>query len=145
MLLTVFLASAFAADPVCPSGETLIFGCALKNSSTLAVCATPELSPTQGSLQVHLTSKSDTLVYPSGPVASPFKYDRYTRPQTTMLALDFELDGVRYRVGDDEVEGEQWRGLTVIKGGEEEMIDCKKSSVKGSLFKLEGRMPEPSE
>jgi len=135
--------AALAAEPACPSGEELMFGCVLEDNQPLAICGTSDLSPTSGSVHLLLGKKGKTLTYPSGPAGQPFKYDRYTRPQTTYLSLEFEHDGAMYRVSDDESEGKMWRGLVIARGEKEEQLSCKADSVKGSLMKLEGKLPEP--
>ena len=145
MLLTLSLlsAGALAAEPACPSGEELMFGCVLEDNQPLAICGTADLSPTSGSVHLLLGKKGKTLTYPQGPTSQPFRYDRYTRPQTTYLSLDFEHDGSVYRISDDESEGKMWRGLVIARGEKEEQLSCKADSVKGSLMSLEGKLPEP--
>jgi len=143
MLLLAMIAGAMAAEPTCPAGEALVFGCVLEDGQPLAVCATADLSPTSGGAHVLLGKKGKALTFPQAPTERPFRYDRYTRPMTTYLSLDFEHEGARYRISDDESEGQTWRGLVITRGEKEESLSCEASSVTGSLMALEGKLPEP--
>jgi hypothetical protein len=147
LLLLLNPAAAEGAGP-CPAGAEVIFACPLEGGGdpVLAVCATGTLTETSGDLQVRVGPVgAPTLVFPEAPAGKPFTFSRYTRPQTTYLALSFSEGGKTYTLRDESVGSESFRGLTIVEGDEERTLVCKASGHTGTLFDLEGKVPAASD
>ena len=141
-------ALAAPAAAACPADQKVLFTCSLtpvkagQAPEAIAVCGLPE--STAARVQVRWGPQGPKQsVFPDAavPASEVLKYSRYTRPQTTYLALTFTLSGVTYTVYDDEDMGRTARGLRIQRaGGAQEDRACQ-GTVTGSLMAAEDLLP----
>ena len=137
-----------AAGP-CPTNQQVLFSCPLapvkggKAAETLSICGLPESTAARVQVRWGPTGGQQTI-FPDAaiPAAEVFKYSRYTRPQTTYLALAFSLSGVTYTVYDDEDMGQTARGMRMERVGAAQEDRACTGGVTGSLMSLENLLPD---
>lgn len=132
---------------LCRSGEKTIWTCTTTKNKLASVCGSKDLAEDKGYVQYRFGSPGNVeLEYPKmrEGSAQKFKYSRYTRPLVTMLTVEFENEGVRYEIHDDDNSEEKppvrAASIDVANGARSRSVVCR-LPVSGSLMELENIVP----
>lgn len=138
---------AVKSKSLCQSSEKTIWTCTTEKNKIASVCASKDLAEDKGYVQYRFGSLGKIeLEYPKSRTGSAqkFKYSRYTRPLVTMLTLEFENEGVRYEIHDDDNSEEKppvrAASIDVANGASSRSVVCR-LPVSGSLMELETIVP----